>query len=59
MNLGASGISWPVPDSLMKPVMSFSTSQSSSDSRIFSHEASSLTHTVEAMLAKFHKLLLV
>jgi hypothetical protein len=59
MNLGGSGISWPVPESLMKAVISFSTSQSSRDRRIFSHEASSLTHTVEAMLAKFHRLLLV
>jgi hypothetical protein len=40
-------------------VISFSTSQSSRDSRIFSHEASSLTHTVEAILAKFHRLLFV
>jgi hypothetical protein len=43
----------------MNPLMSFSTSQSSSDKRIFSHEASSLTHTVEAMLAKFQRLLFV
>lgn len=59
MNFGGSGISCPVPLSLMKLVMSFSTSQSSNDSLIFSQAASSLTHTVEAMLAKFQRLLLV
>jgi hypothetical protein len=59
MNFGGSGISCPVPVSVMKLVISFSTSQSSRDRRIFSHDASSLTQTVEAILAKFHKLLLV
>ena len=59
----------------MNDVMSFSTSQFSSESRIFSHDwilsagtrepsdrkltASSLTHTVDATFAKVHKLLLV
>lgn len=59
MYLGGSGISCPVPFSLMKVTMSFSTSIVSRDSRIFSHEESSLTQTVEAMLAKVHRLLLV
>lgn len=38
----------------MKDVISFSTSQFSSASRIFSQEASSDTHTVEAILANDH-----
>lgn len=79
MNFGASGISWPVPLSLMKNTMSFSTSHVSRASRIFSqdchrvstlrrrprrgiwysHTASSLTQTVEAMFAYVHRLLLV
>lgn len=59
MNFGGSGISWPVPFSLMKEEMSFSTSQSSRERRIFSQDASSLTQTVEAMLAKLHRLFLV
>jgi len=59
MNLGGSGISWPVPLSLMNAVMSFPTSQSSNDKRIFSQAASSLTQTVEEMLAKLHRLLFV
>jgi hypothetical protein len=59
MYFGGSGISWPVPRSLMKPTISFSTSQFSRDSRTFSHEASSLTQTVEAIFAKLHRLLFI
>src|SRR3569833_2381750 len=59
MYLGGSGISCPVPLSLMKVEMSFSTSIFSRDRRIFSHAASSLTQTVDAMLANVQRLLLV
>lgn len=38
MNFGGSGISWPVPLSLMKETISLSTSQSSRAKRIFSHD---------------------
>jgi uncharacterized protein YqiB (DUF1249 family) len=41
----------------MKPMISFSTSQFSSESLTFSQEASSLTQTVEAMFAKLQRLL--
>src|SRR6266566_8625087 len=59
MYFGGSGISCPVPLSLMKVTMSFSTSTFSRDRRIFSHDASSLTQTVEAMFAKVQRLLFV
>ena len=59
MYLGGSGISCPVPLSVIKIVMSFSTSIFSNDNRIFSQDESSLTQTVEAILAKVQRLLLV
>lgn len=45
-----------MPLSTMKAVTSFSTSQSSRDSRIFSQDASSLTQTVDEILANDQQL---